>query len=372
MGPHRADVKGPDGVLEIQRSAIAIAEIREREQFYGRMIWLLNGRDFWHNLEWLGAKGDMHSFRWKHARKTWLAAQKPLLFDTPWGLLRVKSINQGHWTFVNGVFIQPDQLMKFLDRSESTRADEQWRDEECVLALQRTTMMRYAVRLKELRDWYQRARQRTEWNVVTLCSQGLIPTPLPRWLAATSIYEWLATVPAKDALQSIREWDERREKIKAFLEEEERQRVEAIEKYRRDRDQREWERLERERNAELALQQATRISREKYEQELARQADERRCAELAKKAEEGAARLIQQSQELALEWRRGALISEFLSWRDAPVGGFGRLETAFIESCVQSLQAAGKRGNITQKEFSVPRPLSERSQRCHQPLGCAR
>jgi len=41
MGPHRADVRCPDGtVLEFQHSAIAPAEIRERETFYQRMVWI--------------------------------------------------------------------------------------------------------------------------------------------------------------------------------------------------------------------------------------------------------------------------------------------------------------------------------------------
>jgi competence protein CoiA len=46
LGPHRADVRTPEGlVVEIQHSAIAPDEIRERESFYGEMVWLFDARD---------------------------------------------------------------------------------------------------------------------------------------------------------------------------------------------------------------------------------------------------------------------------------------------------------------------------------------
>lgn len=48
MAPHRADIRLPDGlVIELQASSIDGVEIREREQFYGRMIWLLDGRKWY-------------------------------------------------------------------------------------------------------------------------------------------------------------------------------------------------------------------------------------------------------------------------------------------------------------------------------------
>ena len=42
---HRADIRREDGyVIELQHSAISVDEIVERETFYGRMVWLLDGR----------------------------------------------------------------------------------------------------------------------------------------------------------------------------------------------------------------------------------------------------------------------------------------------------------------------------------------
>jgi hypothetical protein len=119
--PHRADVAGPDGVLEIQRSGISPEEIREREQFYGRMAWLLNGHDFWENWEWIKAANNYHEFRWKHARKTWLSASRAIFVDTPLGLFRIKNIRDGKWKVVCGSFVKASSLVQQLDRSDKTQ-----------------------------------------------------------------------------------------------------------------------------------------------------------------------------------------------------------------------------------------------------------
>jgi len=120
--PHRADVAGPAGVLEIQRSGISPEEIREREQFYGRMAWLINGHDFWENLEWIKVDGDYYEFRWKHARKTWITASRIIFIDTPFGLFKIKNIRDGKWKVVCGSFVQAAKLMQSLDPSGKTCA----------------------------------------------------------------------------------------------------------------------------------------------------------------------------------------------------------------------------------------------------------
>ena len=114
---------GPDGVLEIQRSPITPKAIREREQFYGRMAWLLNGHDFWDNLEWIKAAGSYHEFRWKHARKTWITAKRTILIDTPLGLFRVKNIRDGSWKVICGSFVKAANLTQALDASGKTSAN---------------------------------------------------------------------------------------------------------------------------------------------------------------------------------------------------------------------------------------------------------
>lgn len=138
MGPHRADVRAPRGVIEFQKSAISAAEIREREQFYGKMIWVVDASgfnleryDYWNHRRFLadnreppgGVLGtltgkhrdenrenwkafqarlhqyldDQHRkspcFRWLWPRKTWLEAEKTIILDRGNGeLLRIKKV----------------------------------------------------------------------------------------------------------------------------------------------------------------------------------------------------------------------------------------------------------------------------------------
>jgi hypothetical protein len=81
VGPHRADVKGPAAVLEVQKSQIAPEMIREREEFYGEMLWMLNGEDFAERFD-SGYKGrGTYWFEWKHPRKTWATAERRILID---------------------------------------------------------------------------------------------------------------------------------------------------------------------------------------------------------------------------------------------------------------------------------------------------
>ena len=57
MGEHRADIRTPRGMIELQHSPIAPEEIREREALYGRMIWLLDGRRMVFGLNEFGLDG---------------------------------------------------------------------------------------------------------------------------------------------------------------------------------------------------------------------------------------------------------------------------------------------------------------------------
>lgn len=75
---HRADVKVLDWVLEFQRSPITWEEIQEREHFYENMVWVACA-DGW-RFE-IRDKGSYQTFRWKHPRKHWWHAHKPIFLD---------------------------------------------------------------------------------------------------------------------------------------------------------------------------------------------------------------------------------------------------------------------------------------------------
>lgn len=91
IGHHRADVKISGTVIEFQNSPISPEEIAERETFYGDMIWVLNGDDFFSRLRFIdGAeikktwwcrdnnRAAILAFHWSHARKSWAAARRPV------------------------------------------------------------------------------------------------------------------------------------------------------------------------------------------------------------------------------------------------------------------------------------------------------
>lgn len=101
MGEHRADIRTPSGVIELQHSPIAPEEIREREAFYGRMIWLLDGRRMVLGLDEFGVdhvariervdarqpsglphpRAGFAYWLWRRPRTSFLAAKKRLFID---------------------------------------------------------------------------------------------------------------------------------------------------------------------------------------------------------------------------------------------------------------------------------------------------
>ena len=71
---HIADVFLPKGlVLEFQNSNISSEEIQQRENFYKKMIWVINGDEFYQNLKQVSHE----YFFWKHFRKCWHSAKMP-------------------------------------------------------------------------------------------------------------------------------------------------------------------------------------------------------------------------------------------------------------------------------------------------------
>jgi hypothetical protein len=95
IGDHRADLSTPIGVIELQHSPISPDVIAERERFYDRMVWVVDGREFWKNID-LRNRGGYVSFRWKWPRKTWVSASRPIFIDPGGGwLLNVKKIHPG-------------------------------------------------------------------------------------------------------------------------------------------------------------------------------------------------------------------------------------------------------------------------------------
>ena len=91
IGNHRADVKTPLKVIEFQNSSLSVDKIEEREQFYGNMVWVLNGETICTNLHFYGSRHQNRiKFIWKWARKSWFYAKKPIYIDFGREILCVK------------------------------------------------------------------------------------------------------------------------------------------------------------------------------------------------------------------------------------------------------------------------------------------
>ena len=98
---HRADIRTKEGlVIELQNSSISSQQIRERENFYSNMIWILNGNTIAKNLK-IGIKlrefnYKIRIFNWKWFHKSWLSAKKPIFVDMGGDtlfLIRIKNEN---------------------------------------------------------------------------------------------------------------------------------------------------------------------------------------------------------------------------------------------------------------------------------------
>lgn len=83
MGYHRADVlTKTELVIELQASTISIEEILEREQFYGDMIWIVKADTFKDRFDIrFNHEKCIWTFRWKHPRRCWGLAKKPVYLD---------------------------------------------------------------------------------------------------------------------------------------------------------------------------------------------------------------------------------------------------------------------------------------------------
>jgi hypothetical protein len=83
MGSHRADIVDKKGVvIELQHSSISSEQIKEREEFYQSMVWIVDAREFGHNF-YVSANhiGERSLWKWLHLRKSWLVAKKPIILD---------------------------------------------------------------------------------------------------------------------------------------------------------------------------------------------------------------------------------------------------------------------------------------------------
>jgi competence protein CoiA len=80
---HIADIKLPNGlVIEFQNSPISYDEMRSREAFYGKMIWVVNAAKFHSHFQTSDLLNFDERIIWFYgARRTWMKSKMPLIFD---------------------------------------------------------------------------------------------------------------------------------------------------------------------------------------------------------------------------------------------------------------------------------------------------
>lgn len=96
MGPHRADIVTPRGViLELQHSPLSVPEIEERENFYGPgMRWIFDCREaFEAGRIDLTRKAFGFTFRWRHPRKSIAYCRRPVFLDLGTELLHMQKMH---------------------------------------------------------------------------------------------------------------------------------------------------------------------------------------------------------------------------------------------------------------------------------------
>jgi hypothetical protein len=78
---HRADIKCKDNiVIELQNSSISPDDICDRERFYDKMIWLINGETLGKNFI-INDKISYFTFSWKNPPQSFFYANKPIYID---------------------------------------------------------------------------------------------------------------------------------------------------------------------------------------------------------------------------------------------------------------------------------------------------
>lgn len=116
---HRADVFSPQGVIELQSSAISPHEIAIREFFYGDMVWVLNARSFRLKIR---EHGEYITFRWLNPRKTWWTAGKKIFFDLGGRLVEIHRIYGNLPCGGSGKFLSYSAFVARFSRPKSGHA----------------------------------------------------------------------------------------------------------------------------------------------------------------------------------------------------------------------------------------------------------
>ena len=92
IGNHRADIKTERIIIELQNSPLSSEKIKEREEYYDNIIWLLNGNTLGKNICEIRDKGTHITFKWKWFPSSWWSAKKGIFIDFGDFILEVRKL----------------------------------------------------------------------------------------------------------------------------------------------------------------------------------------------------------------------------------------------------------------------------------------
>ena len=330
VGPHRADVLGPGAVLEIQASGISVEEVREREEFYGQMAWMLKGEDFAERLSYKYKGGGRYALTWKAPRKTWATSSRRLLVDLDgevMELLEIGNPDSTPWViesrFLSGEDIYELVLGKDWGIPECGR---EWCQKFSELHLRRT---QYEETLDSMKIFIEKWWRYTYHERKAFFGHKKI-TSLPLWTETPSVYEdsrlqrqvWN---DVEQCSKKVRSWLQFLGEFDIFFRRTEAERIARDFAFRREQEE------------------AARISAEKARQfALARQKE----AQLDAKAVATAKRtleLLRHASAFAREANRGDLCDEIIALRPVSVKVLGSFSASELSELLQSFIAARDR-----------------------------
>jgi competence protein CoiA len=342
MGEHRADIKGLEGVLEIQASKISTETIREREEFYGQMAWMLKGEDFIDNFEIEHVGGFVYLFRWKRARPSWEFSERTIFIDFPFGIFK-PDFSQGV-TRGTGVFVSPSDVYKFVagDDFVVPESAKDWYMTASELYEKRALVNTISMQMNEIAEAFGRAYG--SWFRKFLAIQNI--QKVPAWVetinsgSASGSAIWRNT---NKYLAEVQQWRVYSAEFLNYAKQWEEEREIRLQKEYEERLEKEKQQAIRDLEEKARRDEAARISAEKLKKELEKQRLEAERRERLEAAAKRAPVLLRQADFFRIEQERGRLCDEILSMRPAPAHGFGSWGTTELIDLKSSLVAAKKR-----------------------------
>jgi len=342
MGEHRADIKGACGVLEVQASPISTETIREREEFYGEMAWMLKGEDFMQNFNIYYTGGHDYRFTWIRPRLSWQFSGRRIYIDFPFGIFR-PNFSNGVSRGI-GVFVPPSEVYEFVSGSHFVVPEcaKDWYLSASELYEKRALVNSIALEMSAIsyRIWeIGQCWFRKFLNLRQIRS-------VPAWVESENSSQMPGAAIWKNTnkyLCEVEQWKVYLNELQACADQWDVELEKQLEKEAAIKAEEEAARALRDLEEQARRDEAARISAEKLRQEIERQRAEQERMEKERIVALRCVSLLEQSNFLRLENLRIFLCDEIRSLRPVDSDVFGKWATAELVGLRDSLRAAKKR-----------------------------